>query len=320
MPITYNPFESEHGFKSTGFTVDDQGNITARSLSFTIAAEDETETDYAFSESGASQFRETGNDPDNPSLTLLRGVRYTIALTLSTLNFNISNEDGSALYNTGVSHTTTNNVTTTGASAQGKSTGIVTFDVPIDAPAALRYTNSTGAPFGQIAISDPVITGNGSFNTLTVAGNMNALGADASIRLQPTGQGSVNISASTGSIEGLAITTPSITSTSGLIDVRPQDNPITLIARGSGIVTIDSGTVGSINNINIGNNVPATGSFSTLEATSGTLNGINIGATTPGTGAFTTASVTQSPTTTTGIANKRYVDENVTALAIALGS
>lgn len=320
MPIVYNPFESEHGFKSTGFTVDDQGNITARSLSFTIDAEEEAETDFSFSESGASQFRETGNDPDNPSLSLLRGVRYTINLTLSTLNFNIATDNGSELYNTGVTHTSTNNVTTTGAAAQGKTTGILTFDVPIDAPATLRYTNSTGAPFGEIAISDPVITGNGSFNTLTVAGNINALGADAAIRLQPTGSGTVNISADSGSVIGLAITAPSITSSSGTIDLRPLDNPISLVARGSGSVTIDSGTVGSINNINIGNNIPATGSFTTLEATAGTLNGINIGATTPGTGAFTTASVTQTPTTTTGIANKRYVDENVTALAIALGS
>jgi len=320
MPITYNPFESEYGFKSTGFIVDDQGNITARSLSFTIAAEDQTETDFSFSESGAGQFRETSNDPDNPQIALLRGTRYTINLSLSALTFNVANGDGSSFYSTGLSHTSTENVTVTGSSAQGKNTGIVTFDVPIDAPSELRYTNSSGAPYGMISISDPVITGNGSFNTLTVAGNINALGSNANIRLQPSDLGSVIISANSGSITGLSITAPAITSTAGLIDLRPQNNNINLIARGSGITTIDSGTTGSLNNISIGNNIPAAGAFTSLSATSGTLDSINIGATTPGSAVFTTASVTQAPTTTTGIANKRYVDENVTALAIALGT
>lgn len=321
MAITYNPFESEHGFKGPGFSVDSNGNIIARSITFSVDQEAEVGTyDFTLTQSIGGQFRETNQEADNPQISLIRGNSYTFLLNLTSLNFSIANESGSALYNNGLKHTSVSAVDTTGAAAQGRSTGVITFDVPVDAPSSLRYTNSTGIPFGYFAIADPVITGSGAFTTLTVAGNVNAVGTNASIRLQPTGTGSVNISAASGSIAGLTINSPSIVSTSGVVDLRPINANLTLIARGGGVVTIDSGSTGTLNNIAIGNNVPAAGSFTALSATSGSLDGVVIGATTPAAGTFTTVSTTTNPVSGTDLTNKNYVDANAIAFAIALGS
>tara|TARA_B110000503_G_scaffold143701_1_gene247234 strand:- start:8889 stop:9854 length:966 start_codon:yes stop_codon:yes gene_type:complete len=321
MAITYNPFESDHGFKGPGFSVDSSGNIVARSISFSIDQSVEAGVyDFTLSQSPGGQFRETEEIQDNPQITLIRGATYTFLLTLTSLSFSIANEVGSALYNTGLKHTSGEGVETTGSAAQGRITGVVTFDVPVDAPSTLRYTNNSGVPFGYFSIVDPIITGSGAFTTLTVAGNINAIGNGADIRLQPTGDGTVNISASSGSVAGLTINSPSITSTSGLVDIRPLNANLTLIARGTGFVTIDSAVTGSLNNITIGNTAPAAGSFTALSATSGNINGVIIGATTPAAGTFTTISTTTNPVNGTDLTNKNYVDANAIAFAIALGS
>ena len=51
-----------------------------------------------------------------------------------------------------------------------------------------------------------------------------------------------------------------------------------------------------------------------------TINNTTIGATTPSTAAFTSATIANTPTTDTSVANKKYVDETIPALAIALGT
>lgn len=318
MAITYNPFESEYGFRSPSFTVDDQGNITARSITFTLAEDEESTSDFQITQSVSGQFREAELIPDNPEISLLRGSTYSFDLGLTGLTWNILVDDGSAYYDDGIKHVDSNDVTTTGRAAQNKSTGVFTFDVPVDAPETLRYASNAGVPFGTFSIADPVITGNGNFNTLNVGGNINAVGDSADIRLQPAGDGTVNISASSGSVSGLDVTATSLVSTSGQVDLRPVNANLTLIARGTGITTIDSAVTGSLNNISIGNNVPSTGAFTTLTATN--IENTTIGATTPAAGNFTDVTATGAPTTETSLTNKKYVDSNVTAFAIALGT
>lgn len=318
MAITYSPFESEYGFKSPAFTVDDQGNITARSITFTVSEDEETTSDFIITQSVSGQFREANEVADNPQISLLRGSTYSFSLSLTGLTFNILTDDGSAYFDEGIKHVDTASVETTGRAAQNKSTGTFTFDVPVDAPSTLRYASNAGVPFGTFSIADPVITGNGNFNTLNVAGNINAIGSDANIRLQPTGNGSVNISADSGNISGLSVNASSLTSISGAVDLRPANANLTLIARGNGITTIDSAVTGSLNNIAIGGNVPSTGAFTNLTATN--LDSTIIGANTPAVGNFTTVTSTVAPTTPTSLTNKRYVDSNVTAFAIALGT
>ena len=79
---------------------------------------------------------------DNPTLTLERGLTYTITLDVAGHPFRIqSNNDEAAsgtLYSSGVIHTE-NSVDTTGDNTQGKETGILSFKVPFDAPDTLYY-------------------------------------------------------------------------------------------------------------------------------------------------------------------------------------
>lgn len=128
----------------------------------------------------------------------------------------------------------------------------------------------------------------------------------------------------------------------------------TLTVSSTGIISITSGTTGSLNNIIIGNNTAAAGTFTNLTAnistitsltaptlsttsltatnltntgtlninptTLGAINHVNIGYTTPGTGKFTKLTLTTDPSNTTDATTKKYVDTRATAMAIALGS
>ena len=54
MPtIVNNAFKSEYGFDSPSFTVDELGNITARSITLEVVSDDDAfVTDFAVTESG----------------------------------------------------------------------------------------------------------------------------------------------------------------------------------------------------------------------------------------------------------------------------
>ena len=39
MAVVKSPFEAQHGFKSPGFTVDEAGNVTLRSVTYTVTEE-----------------------------------------------------------------------------------------------------------------------------------------------------------------------------------------------------------------------------------------------------------------------------------------
>ena len=45
MPVIKSPFEAQHGYKSPGFTVDELGNVTVRTLSYTVQEEVEISGD-----------------------------------------------------------------------------------------------------------------------------------------------------------------------------------------------------------------------------------------------------------------------------------
>ena len=93
----------------------------------------------------------------------------------------------------------------------------------------------------------------------------------------------------------------------------------------NGLVQITSATTGSINNINIGGVTPGDGDFVALTATSGTittLNSTSFTTSTVTTDNITTdtATVNNAPTLESHATNKGYVDTQITALSIALGS
>jgi hypothetical protein len=88
-------------------------------------------------------------------------------------------------------------------------------------------------------------------------------------------------------------------------------------------------TTGTIDNYNIGLTARGSGAFTTLTANTavtllpisvGSIDNISIGQTTAATGKFTELSVDNAPIELTDVTTKQYVDNRISAFAIALGS
>lgn len=344
MAVTYNPFESQHGFKSPGFSVDDAGNVIVRSLSYIEEEQVTIEGRLYFNELGVGEqsvFTQDGVTAQgsetllpNPSLALTRGETYSINLnSFSFLTWNIWVEDETGnsttlinnipvvLYNEGISYKTSDADTETleGESAQGKTAGVFFFEVPPLAPNQLWYGTGDASVFGSITTSDPTITGVGSFSSLNVIGDATLRGQDAEIVLAPTGAyGTVTINpAGAGTLSNMYVNalTLSVTDTT---TITPDNRNVIISPTGTGTLTLDSGQPGSVDNLKIGQSTPQDGSFLALNAENG-LNSTVIGNTVPDAATFTQATGKNAPVTSQHLTNKQYVDNTATALAIALG-
>ena len=294
--IVNSPFRSEFGFESIGFVVDEEGNISAKSITLVEDQEDpdtpdtDLPADIAFEEVGGN-FRLTGNIEDNPSITVFRTKTTTIDLNFTTLTFNIYTDSNfDTFYSTGLAHSSGDSAD----DAQGKSDGRIAWTVPLGAPDTLYYANANGSVFGTIqiqnapsAFSEVDITGttpstSTTTGALTVAGG---IGVEGDINLG----GNLNI-------QGVGI--PALTSGTNL----------DLAASNAVVIRINDILLGKIKAA--GSSVPVVDT---------TINNTTIGAITPTTAAFTSATVSLAPTSQTAATNKKYVDETATALAIAFG-
>lgn len=344
MAVVKSPFEAQHGFKSPGFTVDEDGNVTLRSVTYTVVEEaTDVSGDYLVRDAGGN-FTFDGQYIDgsttqlksNPGVTLTRGSAYVFNLILRTVNqagqtlgnmsFNIFSIDDSGnytLYNTGMSHLSTDQTTTKELSeAQGQFSGKVTFTVPTNAPTLLYYGDGDQTPIGIFTIEDPTITGIGSFSSILTTGNITAQGENAVITLSPTGSsGTVVINPSNGgTISNVDVNAQKLTTLDN-VTLNGENADIRIIPTGSaGTLLVNPSAGGTIDNMNLGATTPGTVSTTNLTATAGTINNTKIGNTDPSSATFTSANVQAKPVSPTGAANKKYVDNRATALAIALGS
>ena len=342
MAVVKSPFEAQHGFKSPGFTVDEAGNVTLRSVTYTVTEEaTDVSGDYVVRDAGGNFTFDGEFEADgvtlklNPGVTLTRGSAYIFNLILRSTNqagqtlgnnsFNIFQADsgGYTTYDLGLSHLSTDAQTKKeNSEAQGQFSGKVTFTVPTNAPNTLYYGDADNNPLGILTIEDPTITGVGSFSSILTTGNITAQGENAVITLSPTGSsGTVVINPSNGgTISNMDITAQRLPALDN-VTLNGTNADIRIEPNGSaGTVKISPAAGGTIDNMNIGATTPGTVSSTNLIASAGTLNNTVIGNTKPTKAEFTTAKVQQSPTTGTAIANKKYVDSRATALAIALGS
>ena len=335
MAITYNPFESDYGFKSPGFSVDINGNVTLRSVTYTLEQEEAAvDNQYVVRQLGAVPSAEFTMDEqyvtgtqilqNNPTLTLTRGTTYSFKLFFRTDDNPVVNLQGignCAYYNDGVSHTTSGTpaVTTTGEQAQTKTNDVTTLNLSPTAPTNIYYGNADGSVFGTINTVDPTITGVGSFSSLLVTGDVTMQGQDADLVFSPQGAyGTVTINpAGEGTMSNMNVNALTMTASEN-VTFNGADANLTLTPTGTGAITLTSAATGTINNMSIGQTTPKDGSFVNLNASSG-LNNTVIGDVTPKTATFTSAVTQATPTTELQITNKKYVDSKATALAIALG-
>tara|TARA_E500000331_G_scaffold338091_1_gene366950 strand:+ start:3100 stop:3948 length:849 start_codon:yes stop_codon:yes gene_type:complete len=279
--VTNKQLESAFGFKSTGFTVDNQGNITARSLVETQGSETfdlATPANFTITENGSNTAYIWTPGGESANITIYRGESYIIDLTSLTNAFYLY--DGATQYHTGLTHSDGG----IGSTALGKTSGRLVFAVSSTAPNSLTYRNLAGTVTGSISIEDPI----GSFTTVTVK--------------------STNVS--TASNNGALIVTGGM--------------GVGLASNFAGRISAHGGITGDLTG-----SLYADDSTLLVDSTSGnivgpinttTINNTTIGATTPSTAAFTSATVANTPTTDTSLANKKYVDETIPALAIALGT
>ena len=338
MTVIKSPFEAQHGYKSPGFSVDDLGNVTVRTLTYTVAEETAVSGDFIMRQTGTGVWAKftidnyfvTGTNTlqENPALSVERGSAYTFTLLLggADITLNIKQDDPSnpgqyLSYNDGLKHTSEDGQTElTEANAQGQQTGKTTFTVPANAPTPLYYADADGTPIGVITVADPTISGIGSFSSILTTGDLTAQGENATITLAPTGSsGTVIINPTNGgTLSNMDVNALKLT-TSDSVTMGGTNAVITMEPQGIGTVSINPATTGNMNNVTIGATKAQNGSFLGLTSASGTLNNTVIGDVTPTTASFTTATMTATPSGPTQITNKKYVDMTSSALAIALG-
>jgi hypothetical protein len=343
MSVIKSPFEAQHGFKSNGFLVDDQGNVTLRSVTYTVVDEAaDVSGDYVVRDAGGN-FTFDGEYQDgsatdlqaNPVVTLTRGSSYIFNLnlrstnaagqTLGSLSFNVYQMTGGVYteYNEGLTHLSKDaTVSKSGSEAQGQFEGKVTLAVPTNAPSTLYFADADQTPIGTLTIIDPTITGVGSFSSILTTGDVTAQGENAVITLAPTGSsGTVVINPSNGgTISNMDVNALRLTTTDN-VTLNGENADIRIIPSGSaGTLLVNPAAGGTIDNMSLGVTTPGSVSSNNLVTTLGTLNNTTIGMTTPAKATFTEANVQATPTQRTAIANKKYVDGRATALAIALGS
>ena len=91
MAVVLKQFETEHGFKSPGSTVDNAGNVVVRTITNTYTRY-YTHRDYNANETaGAFTWLKDGTAVrgNNPNITLERGKTYNFVLNPCKFNFNI---------------------------------------------------------------------------------------------------------------------------------------------------------------------------------------------------------------------------------------
>ena len=291
----YKPFEVEHGFQSPGFQVDALGNIVARTIITTI--NDDAENiivDFTISDNGSNFFLASYVDV-NPTITMYRGNTYKFRLNLTSFGLYIKKEDQETNQNSGLVHSSS----VYGEDAQGLSTGILSFTVPLDSEDILYYSNELGTAQGTINVFDPI----GLFNNITITGG--------TVSTSPL-TGTLVVDGGIG-LTGNAFIDGNITATGIVADSILSTSTLTFGAASTVEITINDVVLGTINPNGL--SIPINNS----SITSSTINGTTIGSTTPSTGVFTAASVQAAPITILDVTNKTYVDSTATALSIALG-
>jgi len=291
MAVINSPFESKFGFKSAGFIVDNQGNISAKSISLINEAEVDPglPSDFTFSDS-TGNFRTLGSATDNPAINVFRGKTVLIDVSLTTLTFNIVVADKTTFYSNGLVYVGGS----AGDLAQGQQTGRLTWTVPVSAPDTLYYANADGTIFGTINVSNAP----SAFSEVDITNNTISTSSTTGALIVAGGVGIAGdlYVGGTLNIDGIGITTIS------------SSTNLELEAANQIVVKIDGDTLGI---------VKSTGS--TVPVVDTTINNTTIGATAPSTAAFTSATVANLPTTDFSVANRQYVDSTALALSIAFG-
>tara|TARA_B110000305_G_scaffold219452_1_gene260438 strand:- start:523 stop:1443 length:921 start_codon:yes stop_codon:yes gene_type:complete len=298
-------FESGYGFKSPGFTVDTEGNLSATSLNI-VQAVAEGVYDFVVTETDNTNFIIQNYVGNNPTITLSRGKQYSFQLSLTNFAFYIKQSDGTTNQTAGISHSSGD----IGEEAQGKTSGIISFLVPANADDTLYYENATGTTVGTITVVDP----EGLFSDVSITATTNSTSSTTGTLIAAGGVGIAKDLYVGGSlnIDGV-----------GISKIDSLTN-LELGAANKIILKIDDIIIGTLNSegltTTLNNSNITASTITTSTMTSSAINSTTIGLSTPSSAKFTAAELTAAPVNNNDATNKKYVDTIVTALSIALGS
>lgn len=297
--IKNSPFESKYGFKSPSFSVDDQGNISATSITLITSSEDTGAADFVVTENEAgTAFIFSSFETANPVITLQRTRTYIFNINTPTLTFSFYEFSEDTFYTDGVSHSDGSR----GEEAVEKTTGSFIFRVPVDAPLSLTYRGKNELDefvLGQINITDP----DGIFGSLDITNDIESNDVSSGALTVAGGVGIAKDLYVGGGVyaEGLNL--------NGVgIPVVGSSTNLELAANFRIVFKIENNTIGFIDET--GFSVPISNT---------TIDNTVIGSVTPSTANFISASVTDLPTTSNNVANKSYVDQTALSLSIAFG-
>jgi hypothetical protein len=161
--------------------------------------------------------------------------------------------------------------------------------IPLDVSTGLTFnpstnilttTGFTGALNGTVGAVTPAA---GAFTTLTGTGTISLSPASLNVTISPTGTGTVTISpvgaltinptaASTINNTSIGATTAgtgrfTTLGATGAVTLSPASFNVVLSPTGTGVVTINPATLGSIDNVNVGATTASTGRFTTVQST-----------------------------------------------------
>jgi hypothetical protein len=306
MPVVTKPFSSQYGFKSPGFTVDAQGNIIATSIVAAGAGGGggtSGTSDYSVTDEIGYFLINSGGD-QTPALSLTRNTRFTITLDLSEYTFSIYEDQNGTLYNSGLTHTSTDGTFTEVAAAQGKNSGSLLFTVPASAPSTLYYGDYANGILGTILINDAT----GLFGELSITSNTNST--------SPT-TGALTVSGGAGiggnlQVEGYVATNGLDLNGVGISSIVSNTN-LEFDAANKIIIKNNGVLLGSVDSTGI--SIPINSS----SITESTIDDTVIGGTTPAVASFTSASISNVLANKTSVTNKGYVDKTSVAFSIAFG-
>tara|TARA_B100001939_G_C16928157_1_gene612708 strand:- start:445 stop:1446 length:1002 start_codon:yes stop_codon:yes gene_type:complete len=333
MAITLNPFFSKYGFKGPGFSVDSEGNVTVKSLNseqlITTIVDNSVDTgsttEVAVTEVGGDFIFDGDTANPNKTFTVTKGRTYKFTLNLSTLFFNI--RDANALdVGTGITHVG-GGVTTTGAEANNKQDGYITWEVPTTGT-GFTYADIDNVPSGQFTLTDPTVTGTGTFSSLIVTGT-SELRDSLTVNAQTDLNGLLNVNDTT---ESTTSTTGALVVDGGVGIAKNLNVEGDIIARTFKNTDVGIPTLESSSNLNLSAKNSIVVNIDGVEEGRITSDGINlriinttindtpIGNSGPSTGTFTEVTLKNNGTAPDNAVQKSYVDSGDIVFSIAFGA
>ncbi len=255
-------------------------------------------------------------NPANANVTVSPTGTGTVTINPATAGTINNMSVGATTRSTGAFTTLGANDTVTFTGSVSSNTGTNNQSYTTTGAGVITITSGTVGSMDNIAVGTSTQAA-GSFTTLAASGNVTFNGNNVTTSLQPTGTGTVTVNpATTGTINNMSVgattrSTGAFTTlgANGAVNLDTGTNNQSYTTTGAGVITINSATKGTINNLSIGETTATTGRFTTIESTA-----------TTGTAPFIVASTTMVSNLQSQTASKLHTARSISLSGVVSGS